>query len=478
MSLEALGMKLSLPFNFEADFVETVLEPCPQRVDSVYLAMPWPDCTTVRPWSGGGSMKDYLDRVQSLYGHLVRHGIHLHFTANQRVTPREARAVTDRAVDLFARFPASRFVFASLPLAQRVKAAIPEADIGPSTVAQVRSPISAWYWQEAVGARTMVLAREVNRRLDLVREFRRMGYRLTVIPVDGCIAECTSRAEHESATAIADMVAELGFDTIGMTGCQPFSRSCRESPAWTASIARMTVMPGQLHHLEGLVDTVKIAGREMKSWKIKAIVDSYLDATAFEMHIDNRLYIEEPPEAWERLAGCDEACWRCTWCRDHIVRKTEPSSEPLLRISRRQSSGETPSAAQPAETPASAASPSPAAASPAAVGPDPASAPEAASLPAIALHLVPADPGLRELCVRNLASGTSFYVRTGVFGLSYDGASLPDVQGETIRRLSEFLRTCEASDPDLTLDHLAASGLLAAAFADYRIDVERFVPGR
>ena len=63
------------------------------------------------------------------------------------------------------------------------------------------------------------------------------------------------------------------------------------------------------------------------------MVDHYYDARSFEAHISNRFYFEEPPGAWQHLAECDQACWRCTWCRDNIVRKETPDAEPLRRIS-------------------------------------------------------------------------------------------------------------------------------------------------
>jgi|GEM_PF-1073058 len=477
MSMADLGMKLSLPYNFEDDFIDGVLEPCAASTESVYLPMPWPDCTTARPWRGGSSFREYREHVDRLHEAAAAHGIHLIFAANQTVTAREARAVTDRAEYFSVRYPGCTFVVAALPLAQRLKRALPDAEVSPSTVAMIRTVISAMYWQEAVGSKVMVLAREVNRQPALLREFKRMGFRLTMIPADGCVADCACISDHQHANLVAELITEVGFDSGGVPDCQPFSRRCRTNPAWNSALAVMTVMPGNLRHLAGVVDTIKLAGRNFPTRKIRALADLYLEARALEMHMADHFYLEEPPEAWERLTTCDRACWRCSWCQDHVVRKTTPSSEPLRRLAETLA----PRGSQdPRRSLAAGAQPAPQMPE-AAVG---SSADEVSGTTANdpdggatsgqvrALHLRPRDPTLRALHLLPYAADSSYFAHSGRFGLAHDESTLSPGQGEFARALIAFLVKIEAANPEVTLERLAASKLFARACKAYTLETE------
>lgn len=77
------------------------------------------------------------------------------------------------------------------------------------------------HWRLAVDPKVLMIARESNRRPQILRQLKAMGFRIKMIPQDNCVPYCPVLAEHlnrEGVQAIAKVL--LGLQTKEKFGLQ------------------------------------------------------------------------------------------------------------------------------------------------------------------------------------------------------------------------------------------------------------------
>ena len=175
--------------------------------------------------------------------------------------------------------------------------------------------------------------RERNRDLAALRELLAWagarGKRLHLLVNSGCLPDCPGQVFHDNMVAHEAEIDET--DNIpGWTPhvCWHFFRDRRN---WPALLGATWVRPEDLHHYEGLFETVKLATRMHA--RPRAVIDAYvrrrwrgnlLDlmepafSPALAPHIlDNEAF---PDDFFQRTATCDRRCDRCDYCRDVLQR--------------------------------------------------------------------------------------------------------------------------------------------------------------
>lgn len=428
--LAGLGMTLSLPYNFAPDFVREVLEPFRDDTEEVYLPLFWATAGSGRTWKGPGSQRDYLKAVDALAEAAAGLGIRLNFVANIEGGPRDERLAFDEIERLADRFPGAGFTVASLPLAASLKAARPGLEIGPSTLSDVTSALVAAYWKRAVNPSVMTVAREVNRRPAVLRQMKALGFRVKVVARDGCVPDCPLRSQHFDLLQRCNEVAEFEQQPHPVR-CRPWIRQMKQDPDWAWIVALNAILPGNLRHLAGIVDIVKLEGRDKETSVVRRQVEYYRAAESLE-YIDAEVVLREPPEAWERLANCDRSCTLCRWCRDHIV---------------------------PAELPR-------------AVGA--AASPPRARSDHHVLRIVSGEPsGPLSVEVFGLEEGRPFFLSSRRFGVAYRGTAdgpLPDALRDRLQALADELAARE-SDPRFDLRDPALADFAARTWTGCRVQV-------
>lgn len=315
--LSDLGMTLSLPYNFADGYVRDILERYRESTEEVYLPLFWATSGSGRTWKGPATQREYVKAVEGLWEAARDLGIRLNFVANIEGGPRDERLAFDEVERLWDRFPGASFTVASLPLAVSLKAAHPEIEVGPSTLSNVDGALTAAYWKRAVNPSVMTVAREVNRRPGVLRQIKALGFRVKVVARDGCVPDCPMRHQHFDLLQRCNEVAEFEQQPHPVR-CRPWIRQMKRDPDWAWVVALNAILPGNLRHLAGVVDIVKLEGRDKETDQVRRQVEYYLEAESLE-YIDAEVVLREPPEAWERLANCDRSCTLCRWCRDHIV---------------------------------------------------------------------------------------------------------------------------------------------------------------
>jgi len=141
----------------------------------------------------------------------------------------------------------------------------------------------------------------------------------------GCLRFCSGQTFHDNLVAHEDEVDE----TVNIPGWTPHVcwAYLREPDNWPVILQSTWIRPEDLHHYDGLFDTVKLATR--MSSRPRLIIQSYANRRfrgnlldLFEPGfspalapslIDNDKF---PLDWFGRTSTCDRKCHRCTYCRD------------------------------------------------------------------------------------------------------------------------------------------------------------------
>lgn len=408
-NLRPLGMRLSLPYNFDPRYADVVMPGIADMVHEVFLPVHWTVAATSRPRNGPASRRHYLSHVDALQRDIGP--VRLNFVANQRLDRLGRMRVVDEILDLAERFPGAAFTVHALDTAIAVREARPDLEVGPSTLSGVASVLAASYWQRYAGCRMVTVAREINRRPALLRRIRATGVAIRVVARDQCLPECPWADDHKSAIAAHDIACTACAEELpaSLSECRAAAEMVKRDPATAFLPAQITILPGHLPRLAGIVDVVKLEGRLLDSGTIRSEALRFLEARSLRQQSQHSW--EEPPEAWDRLATCERDCFHCDWCARHI--RILPAREPT----------------QPAATPL--AEPGPTRA-------DPIDAPSPVAVDAFRVRLEGSKASV-DLVVEPAGANPHAFVHTMRFDVSYLGSACPDPLGRTIERFARLL---------------------------------------
>ncbi|HCR14343.1 MAG TPA: hypothetical protein PKD41_09855 [Solidesulfovibrio sp.] len=188
----------------------------------------------------------------------------------------------------------------------------------------------------------LILDRDRNRdtaRLAVLASRARQafpGLRLGLMANEGCLYACPFKTAHDAHIALSRLAScSLGPDVNRELGCL---RSFYHHPG--RMLASPFVRPEDAHHLEGIVDFLKICGRTRPAADLAAIVRAYF-AGAFHGNLawlldtqeilSGRLEIPNdalPEDFFARTDGCCRDCRACGYCAvlaGRLVREREPA---------------------------------------------------------------------------------------------------------------------------------------------------------
>ncbi len=177
------------------------------------------------------------------------------------------------------------------------------------------------------------MQREYNRDFAKIRELKAWadasGKKLLMLANSGCMNFCSGQTFHDNLVAHEAQVA----GTCNLPGFLPHScwRYLRD-PAHRVSVLQNSwVRPEDLHHYEGLFDTVKLATRMHRLPGM--VIDAYVRGRyygnlldlcepgfgpAFAPYvIDNSAF---PADFFEHVTACDKRCHACGYCAGVLER--------------------------------------------------------------------------------------------------------------------------------------------------------------
>ncbi len=226
---------------------------------------------------------------------------------------------------------------ASLAVAHTVKKYFPKIEVRASVNMKIGTVKGMEYLSDLFDS--FHVQREYNRdllHLRLLKEWADAhGKKLIMLANSGCFANCSGQTFHDNLVAHESEVCEVkNLDDFLPYVCH---RKLRDRENWHMILENTWVRPEDIHHYDGLLDTVKLATR------MHALPGMVIDAYARRKFYGNTLDLFEPgfgralapyiidnqkfPSEWfTKISSCDKMCHRCGYCKsvlDRVLVNTE-----------------------------------------------------------------------------------------------------------------------------------------------------------
>lgn len=214
---------------------------------------------------------------------------------------------------------------ASLFVAQTVKKYFPDIEVRASVNMRIGSVKGMQYVSDLFDS--FHVRREYNRDLAHLRMLKEWadgaGKKLIMLANSGCFTHCSGQVFHDNMVAHEAEICEVkNADDFNPYVCW---RALKDRKNWPMLLQNTWVRPEDLHHYDGIFDTVKLATR------MHQLPGLVIDAYTRRRFYGNTLDLFEPgfgralapyvidnqafPEEWfERVTSCDKQCHKCGYC--------------------------------------------------------------------------------------------------------------------------------------------------------------------
>jgi len=164
------------------------------------------------------------------------------------------------------------------------------------------------------------------------------GKKLILLANSGCFAHCSGQTFHDNTVAHEADICEMN----NIKDFLPYVcwRSLKHKENWPMLLQNTWIRPEDLHHYEGLFDTVKLATR------MHALPGMVIDAYARRRFCGNTLDLFEPgfgkalapyiidntafPKEWfTQVSSCHKLCHNCGYCKDVLQQVLLNTEETL-----------------------------------------------------------------------------------------------------------------------------------------------------
>ena len=218
----------------------------------------------------------------------------------------------------------------SLAVAHAVKKHFPLIEVRASVNMRIGSVKGMEYVKDLFDS--FHVQREYNRdlaHLQMLKEWaENAGKKLILLANSGCFVNCSGQIFHDNLVAHESEMCEMQ----NMKDFTPYVcwRALKSPENWHMLLENTWIRPEDLHHYEGLFDTVKLATR------MHTLPGMVIDAYVRRSYYGNLLDLFEPgfgralapyiidnhsfPENWfTKVTSCDKICHRCGYCKEVLA---------------------------------------------------------------------------------------------------------------------------------------------------------------
>jgi len=215
---------------------------------------------------------------------------------------------------------------ASLAVAHIVKKYFPQVEVRASVNMKIGTVKAMEYVADLFDS--FHVMREYNRDLAYLKKLKQWadahGKKLVILANSGCFAHCSGQVFHDNLVAHESEVCEVA----NMKDFTPYVcwRQLKDKDNWHKVLQNTWIRPEDLHHYEGLFDTVKLAtrmhshpGMVIAAYAMGRYYGNVLDlfepgfGRALAPYIvDNRSF---PADWFARTSSCDKQCHKCGYCK-------------------------------------------------------------------------------------------------------------------------------------------------------------------
>jgi len=210
-------------------------------------------------------------------------------------------------------------------IAHTVKKHFPQIEIRASVNMRIGTVKGMQYLSDLFDS--FCVQRDYNRNLAHLSSLKEWadanGKKLILLANSGCFINCSGQSFHDNLVSHEAEVCEVN----NLKDFTPYVcwRALKDRKNWPMLLQNTWIRPEDLHHYEGLFDTVKLATR------MHTLPGMVIDAYARGVFYGNTLDLFEPgfgraiapyvmlnglfPEDWfERTSQCDKNCHKCGYC--------------------------------------------------------------------------------------------------------------------------------------------------------------------
>ena len=216
---------------------------------------------------------------------------------------------------------------ASLAIAHTVRKHFPSIELRASVNMKIGTVKGMEYLSDLFDS--FHVQRDYNRDLEHLARLREWAdgasKKLVLLANSGCFTHCSGQTFHDNLVAHEAGICEVQ----NLSDFTPYVcwRMLKKRENWPMLLQNTWIRPEDLHHYEGLFDTIKLATR------MHALPGLVIGAYVRGYHIGNTLDLFEPgfgraiapyilnnaafPADWfERTTACDKNCHACGYCRE------------------------------------------------------------------------------------------------------------------------------------------------------------------
>jgi len=324
--------KFSIGYNGSKGF-EQILRKYRERVSDVYFAPPYASSGRVKMGFVDVEYPVLLDRFLRF---CRSEGIEANLLMNALCGGADyaSRKHITKVVGLLGYYR-DKYAVSSVTLvspfdAQIIRKEFPDIKIYSSVNMFIRNPVQAR--EAAAFADVLTLDRTVNRDLETLHKIRRElpGKHIRLLANEGCIFDCVNRVQHFNQ--ICHLEPPVG----------PQHLFClRTFLADKAAILKSPIIrPEDLHHYEGLADSIKLATRTQDDTQLEVTLQAYVSGRfhgdLFDILESDGMaaYLEHcrrqaqgtnlsepffandaiPDDFFQKVTSCDKLCDNCNYC--------------------------------------------------------------------------------------------------------------------------------------------------------------------
>lgn len=215
----------------------------------------------------------------------------------------------------------------SLAIAHVVKRYFPRIEVRASVNMKIGTVKGMEYVSDLFDS--FHVQREYNRDFKHLGQLKKWaddhGKKLVLLANSGCFAHCSGQIFHDNLVAHEAEICEVN----NVRDFTPYVcwRALKDRENWPILLQNTWIRPEDIHHYDGLFDTVKLATRT------HSLPGMVIDAYVRRQFYGNTLDLFEPgfgralapyiidnsafPKDWfTRVSACDKLCHSCGYCKD------------------------------------------------------------------------------------------------------------------------------------------------------------------
>jgi collagenase-like PrtC family protease len=204
-----------------------------------------------------------------------------------------------------------------------IRKRLPHLKIKASVNAEINSAMRALYWKEFCDVDYITIDEDTTKNLKTIKQIKEAtDAKLEILVNQPCLPFCATRFQHQNRTAHIDKLHKTRIKIDP----DPFMKVCGliyKTKLPSIAFINNYVTPYNLRHYKGIVDIIKLSGRDGPT---KAIIKEMKQYIKGESTYSKFLKMDEPPYIFKKITSCDRECHTCNWCENTYNELVNPGT--------------------------------------------------------------------------------------------------------------------------------------------------------